>query len=137
MLSDKLVEHHARHWLKQLSGLACGSVQPIPADGFAKNREFLRQYCHLEAKPLQKLASEDEAATLDALVRIFERHAPTVLLPFERPYCLQAEVIDIPRFIRSVWAANGSKDITVFFNAAGATLDLQDREDGLYLFAAG
>ena len=137
MLSDKLVEHRARHWLKQLSGLACGSVQPIPAGGFAKNREFLRQYCHLEAKPLQKLAPEDETATLRALVRIFERHAPCILLPFERPYCLQAEVIDIPRFLRSVWAANGSKDITVFFNAAGATLDLQDREDGLYLFAAG
>ncbi|MFC4492313.1 hypothetical protein [Chromobacterium aquaticum] len=37
----------------------------------------------------------------------------------------------------STRSANGSKDITVFFNAAGATLDLQDREDGLYLFAAG
>ncbi|OQS32370.1 hypothetical protein B0T45_21850 [Chromobacterium haemolyticum] len=133
MLNNKLIEYRARLALKRLSGLSSAAVTPIRADDYAKNRAFLRQHCHLDAEPQQKLAA-DEPAALQALASIFARHASTVALPFEQPYCIQADISDVQSFVKSVWSANGTQDLTVFFDTAGATLDLQDREDGLYLF---
>ncbi|MCP1293038.1 MULTISPECIES: hypothetical protein [unclassified Chromobacterium] len=134
MLNNKLIEHRARLALKRLSGLFSGAVMPIQADDYAKNRAFLRQHCHLDAEPQQKLAAADESETLQALTLIFARHASTVTLPFEQPYCIQADISDVQSFVKSVWSANDTQDLTVFFDTEGATLDLQDREDGLYLF---
>ncbi|MDH0344189.1 MULTISPECIES: hypothetical protein [Chromobacterium] len=134
MLTEKLIEHRAKSFIKKIEGLTHHTVLKISPNDFSKNREFIREECNIDSSPIEKIPQENTQYALETLSELITKHHKQIFIPFEQPYIIKADVLNPHLFIKSIWRENNTRDFLIFFDNNGGTLDLQDREDALYLF---
>lgn len=134
-LQTKLIERRVQKFAAALSGIAHFEIIQLTDEDFATHQKAIAEFCGIDSVPLCRWKNTvDEDVVLGFLCSRISNLSLDAYIPCERPFIIKTDISDCIAFIKSIWHAEGTKDLTLYIASPAMVIQLQDLEYELNYF---